>query len=179
MKEKLSIVFYLCASLIIFLLLYTFLHEFGHALVGVASGGKITAFKLGIGAYVRIEGASYNSFSLPFMNAFGAVFPYLCILIAISFYHKIAVNNFMQMLLFLVSISISFSLLPWVVIPFLYPKGKAPLNDDVTKFMMNSHLSPWVVSLTAIVLISFLLFITIKVKKAHIGYIKVLQKLRD
>jgi len=159
------------------MIVYSFLHELGHVLIGIIRGGKIAAFKIGIGAYVSIIGANYNSISLPLSNAFGVILPYLINVLIIPLY-KNSMNIFIKIFIFFFTIAVSASLLPWIFIPFLYIKGKAPAGDDVTKFLDNSNISPWLLSSIALLLMFLLLFLCFKIKKIHISYISIIKELK-
>lgn len=61
------------------------------------------------------------------------------------------------------------SMLAWVIIPFVYLQGNAPVNDDVTKFLdifcKNYH--PLIVSTVAAVLIAIGIILMIKKHVIH------------
>lgn len=61
------------------------------------------------------------------------------------------------------------SILAWVIIPFAYLQGKAPINDDVTKFLAvfceNYH--PLIVSAIAAVHIGTGIVLMIKKRVLH------------
>ena len=54
--------------LFFFIYLYTFLHEGGHALVGIIYGGKIDRFVLGFDAHVTIHGAKFTQLGESLFN---------------------------------------------------------------------------------------------------------------
>lgn len=60
-------------------------------------------------------------------------------------------------------------MLAWVIIPFAYLQGKAPINDDVTNFLTifceNYH--PLIVSAVAVVLIGIGIVLMIKKRVIH------------
>jgi len=158
------------------IIVYSFLHEMGHMLIGIIKGGKITAFKVGIGAYVSIVGAKHSMISLPLLNAFGALLPYIINFVLILFY-KESMNDFIKLSNFFFTVAVAASIIPWVIIPFLYLNSNAPAGDDVTKFLDSSKISPLLVSLIAFLLIFMLLYISLKVKRIHMAYIKILKEL--
>jgi hypothetical protein len=53
---------------------------------------------------------------------------------------------------FITTVGTLFTLLAWVIIPFLYVKNSAPAGDDVTKFITNSGLPPLAVAFGALAL---------------------------
>ena len=60
-------------------------------------------------------------------------------------------------------------MLAWVFVPFLYLNGSAPINDDVTKFLIvfceNYH--PLIVSVMAVVLMGLGVVLMIKKRIIH------------
>jgi hypothetical protein len=46
-----------------------------------------------------------------------------------------------------------FSAIAWILVPALYLLGKAPANDDVTKFIMRSGADPQIVLAAAALLV--------------------------
>lgn len=158
---------YIVLSIFIILYVYTFIHESGHALIGIISGGRIDEFVVGFNAHVRIIGAHYNNITLPLEQAFGVLLPIiLALFLALAYNEKIK-SEFYHLLNFLFYTGTMATLTAWIIIPILYFYGTAPVNDDVTKFIRYSNLDFWWVSLFAIMLIITLGYIGFKVKKIH------------
>ncbi len=131
---------------------YTFLHEGGHALVGVLSGGKITAFSLNfldLSAHVGLE-ANFTSGELIANNLAGVSLPLAAWLIFFLLVPRRA-NLALESLKVFSSLVFLNTLLVWIVFPFLYMAGIAP-SDDSTNFLNNSGVFPPLVALVAILL---------------------------
>lgn len=122
-------------------LAYTVLHESGHALAGLAFGGKIREIDvnfLNLGAHVNIEG-SFSRFQNAVINFSGAGLPLLVWLILILALPKES-GPLVLWTKFIASAGTLCSLLAWVVIPIFYLSNDAPAGDDVTRFLANSGL---------------------------------------
>ncbi len=61
------------------------------------------------------------------------------------------------------------SMLAWVIIPFVYLQGKAPINDDVTKFLtvFSKNYHPLIVSAVAVIFIGISVVLMIKKQVIH------------
>jgi hypothetical protein len=125
--------------------MYTFLHESGHALVGVLSGGTLTAFSVSfwdLSAHVGMA-ASLTPAQTVLNNLAGAGLPllaWLAFMLAVPKRANLALEGIKVVgtLMFLNT------LLAWVVLPPLSWAGLAP-NDDVTNFVGHSGVHPlWV-----------------------------------
>ncbi len=134
-------------------LVYTTLHEAGHALAGLAFGGRISEFDVNffnLGAHVNIDGG-FNRSQNAVINVSGAALPLLVWLVLILVLPKND-SPLVQWTKFITSAGTLCSLLAWVIIPFLYLKNTAPIGDDATKFIANSGLPPLVVAFCALIL---------------------------
>ncbi|QOR35157.1 hypothetical protein IMX26_17125 [Clostridium sp. 'deep sea'] len=151
---------------------YTFIHEIGHGVIGLLAGGTIVKLKLGFGAHICIANANYTNFTHPLMNAFGTILPILVCTILVLIYNKKVQNIFYQVFYFIFPISVISSLVPWVYLPFIYNTSSAPASDDVIKFLSNSTIAPWLVSITALALIVVLFVIVVIIKKIPQNYFK-------
>ena len=67
------------------LYIYSFVHELGHSLIGILCGGRIAKLKIGLGAYVNIEGAKYTRATQSIEIAFGTLLPLIFMSIALFF----------------------------------------------------------------------------------------------
>jgi hypothetical protein len=134
-------------------LVYTGLHEAGHALAGLVFGGRIGEVDLNffnLGAHVNIIG-SFTRFQEAVINLSGVGLPVLVWLVLILALPK----NGSPMILwtkFIASAGTLCSLLAWVLIPFFYLNNNAPIGDDVTRFLVNSGLPPLAVAFVALTL---------------------------
>jgi hypothetical protein len=134
-------------------LAYTTLHEGGHALAGLAFGGRIGEFNINffnLGAHVNIDGGFSRSQNAV-INVSGAGLPLLAWLVLILALPKKG-SPLVQWTKFIASAGTLFTLLAWVIIPFLYLKNSAPVGDDVTKFIANSGLLPLAVAFSSLTL---------------------------
>jgi hypothetical protein len=132
-------------------LAYTSLHEGGHALAGLVFGGQIGEFDvnfLSLGAHVNITG-EFTRAQNALINVSGVGFPLLVWFVLILALPK-KTSPLVQWTKFIASAGTLFSLLAWVIIPFLYIRNTAPVGDDVTQFITNSGLPPLLVALAAI-----------------------------
>jgi hypothetical protein len=132
-------------------LAYTSLHEGGHALAGLVFGGQIGEFDVNffsLGAHVNISG-EFTPAQNAVINVSGVGLPLLVWFIFILALPKKA-SPLVQWTKFITSAGTLFSLLAWVIIPFLYIRNTAPAGDDVTQFLTNSGLPPLWVAFAAI-----------------------------
>lgn len=86
--RKVKYIISVSISMVLFLFIYIFLHEGGHAIVGLACGGKIIEFVLGFKAHVAIAGAEYSTISESLLNAAGVLMPVSIAAIALLFYRS-------------------------------------------------------------------------------------------
>jgi hypothetical protein len=132
---------------------YTVLHEGGHALAGLAFGGRIGEIDLNffnLGAHVNIDG-NFTRQQQAGINVSGACLPLLVWLVLVFSLSKKG-NYLVHWTSFIASAGTLCSLLAWVAIPFFYLKNNAPAGDDVTRFLANSGLPPLAVSFAALAL---------------------------
>ena len=163
MKKKGKHLLILVFSGIATLFLYIVLHEFGHVIVMLSAGDRITEFSI-LGAHVSGTGGNYTDTSDLWLHANGAFFPLLLSYIYLLFYRKGSGNTFYRIISLFIGYGPAAGLLAWVVIPLLYLGGNAPAGDDVTLFLYNysqGH-SPVIVSIAAAVLIAIDILLVIK-----------------
>ena len=133
---------------------YTFLHELGHALLGLAFGARLTSFSANffdLSAHVGLA-AHMNSVQQALVSLAGVSLPLLAWLVFILIV-PVQSSWTMQWLKLLVSLVVLSSLLAWVAIPLLAASaaGKgAPIADDSAAFVLVSGLPGWLVSLVAL-----------------------------
>ena len=130
---------------------YTVLHEGGHALVGLASGGAITNFNVSffdLGAHVDLTG-NLNPAQTIANNLAGVCLPLLFWLIFMLAVPQKA-NFALEGMKVAGSLMFLSTLLAWVMIPLLYWAGQAPRGDDVVNFLNNSGVHPLWVTLAAL-----------------------------
>ena len=134
--------------------LYTFLHESGHALVGILSGGQITAFSVNfwqLSAHVGMD-ASLTPGQMLINNLAGVGLPLLVLfvfLLTVS-RHTNLVIVYLKIIGSLIFLSTLFA---WILLPVLTLFGISP-SDDVTNFIRNSGVYPlWVTAAALLILV--------------------------
>ena len=162
-EELIKLILILVVSAVATLFLYILLHEFGHVIVMLSAGDRITEFSI-LGAHVSGEGGSYTDTSDLWLHANGTVFPLLLSYVFLLFYRKESKNTVYRVLSLFFGLSPAFALLPWFVKPFVYVRGTYEAGDDITRFLYNfsqGH-SPILVSLAAAVLFGISILLVIR-----------------
>ncbi len=142
-------------SALITVFIYILLHELGHMIVMLSAGATITDFSI-FTAHVRGIGGNYTNLSNLWLHANGALLPVIVALIYALFYKKDAESVFYHLFSHMFTLIPIVSLFAWVIIPFLYIQGNAPVGDDVTNFLYNfspNH-HPLIVSVAAVLIIA-------------------------
>lgn len=134
---------------------YTFFHEFGHILTASIFGGNVTDFSINffnLSAHAGVTGV-YTAFQQSLINISGAGLPLFLWLV-----YLLVLPQQPPLLAGMVrtfsTIFVLSSLLPWVIIPFLFLSGSAPASDDVTKLLINSGIPPLLEALLAAMIIA-------------------------
>ena len=133
--------------------MYTFLHEGGHAIVGLLFGQSLTEFDISfwdLSAHVGMTGAELTQSQLAIRAVAGAGQPLLAWILFISIVPRKA-SFTMEILKLLSSMTVVNTLLVWIVLPVLFLLGKAP-SDDVTNFLRYSQMPPILLAVTALIL---------------------------
>jgi len=152
-QERLKKVTLLILIVLVIGLLYTTLHEGGHALAGMAFGGRVTDFNVNffnVGAHMGIDGHFSTSQTAVF-NAAGTVLPLLAWFLAMLLLPKRS-GFILQWIKILSTMLFLNTLLAWIIVPFLYLSNSAPPADDVTHFITNSGFPPLAVALAALLI---------------------------
>ena len=171
MKSKaplIKLLLILMISAIVTVFLYILLHEFGHVIVMLSAGDRITEFSI-LGAHVSGEGGNYTDTSDLWLQANGTFFPLLLSYIFLLFYRKEFKNTVYRLFSLFFGVIPAFSLLSWFVKPLFYAEGTFTPGDDVTQFLYNfsqGH-SPIIVSIAAAVLFGISVFLVIKKHVIH------------
>lgn len=154
MNKKLKLILCLLTAMCLVLVFYIAFHELGHMIVMLSAGATIDDFSV-IGAHVSAHGGVYTNISDLWLNANGAVLPLIISFIYLAFYKREVNKTFYRVLSFFIGFIPIGSLFAWVFIPFLFLSDKAPVNDDVTKFLFNFSQTnnPLIVSAAAAFLI--------------------------
>lgn len=162
MNQKLKTTICVFAFIPTYLLLYTLLHEGGHALVILAYGGTIDNFVLGLNAHVSAHGANFTTFGAALNHIAGMLFPTIIGAIAICFY-KPKINFLSYHICYLYgSVALTFSMFAWVFIPIISLFTIPPQGDDVTKFINVVSVYPLFISLGALLLAAGFVFLASK-----------------
>ncbi|MDE6906047.1 MAG: hypothetical protein K2P76_14120 [Lachnospiraceae bacterium] len=168
MNKKIKSIGYILLSAGIGIFLYILLHEIGHMIVILSVGGTITDFSI-FTAHVSAVGGGYTNLSDMCMNANGALFPLIISYLYILLYQKDSTKVFYRIFSYVFVLIPIVSMLAWVIIPFAYLQGNAPINDDVTKFLTvfceNYH--PLIVSVAAVVLVGMGVALMMKKRVIH------------
>ncbi len=131
---------------LLILLLYTFLHESGHALVGVLLGGRINSFSvnfLDLSAHVGLDG-SFTAWQHGLISAAGVSLPLLVGLALVLLAPKGGDIAWMSFKILAILVPVC-SLLAWIVIPLLVLGGQT-VSDDSAAFLGYTRLPPLLVS---------------------------------
>jgi len=168
MNKKIKIVGYILLSAGITVFLYIFLHEFGHMMVMLSVGATITDFSI-FTAHVSAIGGHYTALSNMWMNANGALLPLMISYLYTLLYQKNSTKSFYRIFSYMVTFMPIGSMFAWVIIPFVYLQGNAPVNDDVTQFLtiFCENYDPLIVSAAAAVFIGIGIVLMIKKQVIH------------
>ena len=150
-QYRLKIAAVLLIVLLATALLYTSLHEGGHALAGLAFGGRITDFNVNffnLGAHVGIDG-NFTAPQSAAINAAGVSLPLLAWFVLMVALPK-RDSFLLQWIRIVSTMGFLNTLLAWIVLPFLYLSNSAPPFDDVTQFIRHSGFPPLAVAFTAL-----------------------------
>lgn len=154
---------------LIFIYIYSFIHELGHSIVVIAMGGKLTQFNPNpLNAHMNYIG-NFTDIELSVINAGGVALPWIIWIIFMLICRKKA-NSILEYIKLETSVIILGSMLPWIIIPII---ANRPLRDDVTKFLNCSRLNPISVSVASFGLFLFSIFIAIlKIERISLSRIK-------
>lgn len=144
----------------IWMLLYTLLHEGGHALVILAYGGTIDSFWiLGLNAHVSAHGAVYSAFSEALLNVAGVLLPTVVSAVALFFYNPQIKFQGYHSCYFLIAVTPIFTTLVWLIFPILSLFTTVPQGEDVTKFLSVTGFPPLLVAFGALLIVSVFVFL--------------------
>ncbi len=143
--------FFLFLVLALFcLFFYTFLHEGGHALAGILSGGTVTGFNvnfLDFSAHVNLAG-SFTPAEMVANAIAGAGLPLLVWLAFILAVPK-RTNFALESIKLAATMIFLGTLLAWVILPVVFISGEYP-RDDVTEFLLHSGAAPLGITVAAL-----------------------------
>lgn len=179
MYKKIKCIGYTLLSTGIAVFLYIFLHELGHMIIMLSAGATITDFSI-FTAHVSAVGGAYTDLSRMCMHVNGSLFPFIIAYVYTLFYQKNNTSSFYRIFSYVVIVISAASICAWVVNPFVYLLGTAPINDDVTKFLtvFSAHYHPLIVSAAAVVLIGMDVVLMIK-KRILYNFIEEIRSCSD
>jgi hypothetical protein len=126
-----------------------FFHEAGHALAVLAFGGKITEFQvdiLDLRGHVAFTG-NFTNLQNVLIIASASILPWLIWLIFILAVPR-KTTPLVSVIKFVLSVGSLGYILPWALHPLLYQQDRAPIGDDVTRFLdesgMDSQVLAWI-----------------------------------
>lgn len=178
MQKKTRVILCILISALLTVFLYILLHEFGHVIVMLSAGARITEFSI-MGAHVSGEGGSYTNTSDLWLHANGAFLPLLISYVYLLFYRSDVENAFYRTFSWFFGLIPAASMIAWVIIPFIFLNGDAPAGDDVTLFLENfsqDH-SPVIVSIASALLMGIGMVILIR-KKVLQNFIEEIKRVR-
>lgn len=150
MSRRTQVMVTVAVAPVAYLFGYTFLHEGGHALVALAAGARIDSFTLGPNAHMSHSGGSFTTLTESLLHCAGVALPVLVLVGALLAYRRTSGSDVYHVLHAVLAVSITASVLPWVVIPVVALVGTAPAGDDVTHLIEASGVSPLVVAAVAL-----------------------------
>ena len=178
LQKKARLILCILISALLTVFLYIILHEFGHVIVMLSAGARITEFSI-MGAHVSGEGGSYTNTSDLWLHANGAFLPLLISYVYLLFYRSDVENAFYRTFSWFFGLIPAASMIAWVIIPFIFLNGDAPAGDDVTLFLENfsqDH-SPVIVSIASALLMGIGMVILIR-KKVLQNFIEEIKRVR-
>ena len=139
----------------IWFFVYAFLHEAGHAIVGIAYGGTIENFVFwNFNAHVSIVDANYGEYGRALMNAAGVLFPRIIFVIAIWLYNSNIKFPGYHLCYFTAILSLAAGAFAgWVVIPIRSMFTLLP-SEDAFRFLDTTGFHPILVALMCLMLIA-------------------------
>lgn len=160
------------------LLLYIILHEFGHLIVMISAGAVIDEFSI-LGAHVSGHGGTYTNASDLWLHANGAILPLFVSYVYMLFYKSNSCRSFYRIFSCFVVVAPACSLLAWVIIPFAFMSGAAPVGDDITDFLFyfSQNYHPLIVSIIAVMLIGVSIMLALKKRTLH-NFVEEIKKIR-
>ena len=95
------------------------------------------------------SGGSYNRVTSAMLNIAGMLFPAVISIIYLLLYKREKDSLFYRLFSFLLVAAFSMPAAAWILVPVLYMLGKAPVGDDVTKFLDVTGMNPVILILFA------------------------------
>lgn len=138
---------------LVYLLIYTLLHEGAHGVSAVIFGGKLTNFNINF-----LSGSPHISYTgdlalwkKAIVSIAGPMVPFIIWLIAILKVKKTN-NMIINKIILLVSVFTLFTLIPNIILPLLYEAGANVQGEDIIKFIIYSGMNSYLVSVIIAIL---------------------------
>jgi len=131
------------------LVVYTFIHETGHAIAALIFGARITSFNanfLSLSPHVGVD-ASFTTTQQAVFSLAGPLLPVLLLIVLLIVLPRQG-NALTESFKMMAAFSTLGSMLPWIALPWLFLAGQRP-SDDVVSFLLSSGIYPPVVSAVA------------------------------
>ena len=134
----------------------------------LSAGATINDFSI-VTAHVSATGGEYTKLTDLWLNANGALLPVFTAYIYMLFYKSSNEKSFYRFFSYVFALIPTASMFAWLIIPFMYMAGNAPINDDVTRFLNNfsNDFHPLVVSAVAAMIIGIGVALIIKKRIIH------------
>lgn len=138
---------------ILWFFIYTFLHEAGHALVGIAYGGTVESFVFwNFNAHVRVVNANFTDFGLALYISGGTLLPVAIGMIAICFYKRGSKPLAYRLCFSAAVLSLAATMVIWVVFPIIAMFDALSMGEDVWRFLYVTGYHPLFIALTSLLL---------------------------
>lgn len=169
MTKKLTTIFAMLAVTVNVVITYIFIHELGHGIVVIASGGRITRLSIAL-ARTWYDGADTSPWAVSLNNIAGMLLPVLLSLAGLFFYQNKVRSFIYQFAYGLFLVMTTSSVLVWIFLPVISLFAQTSPTDDVTRFLVSSNLPPLLVAVMGIIIIALLISFAF-VKKLPQGFI--------
>lgn len=152
LAENVKLTALVLGLLVFAVLVYTFLHEAGHLLMGLLFGARVTGFSvnfINLSAHVGLDG-SFTSGQHAWISAAGVSFPFLvwALFALLAPRHGPFLLEALKWAVFATPVN---ALLAWVVIPILTLNGQT-IGDDSANFLRYTGFAPMAVSAAGLLL---------------------------
>ena len=158
MNERLKIIICVLIFAPLYLFIYTFFHEGGHAVVALIYGAEIDVFALGLNARVVHNGAEFSAFGDALHHIAGMLLPTVVGFALVALYRSKVKFTGYHLCYFITCMGLIGSMSAWVAIPVISLFAAPPPGDDVTKFLESTGIYPLIVSAGVLFVIAIFAF---------------------
>ncbi|MEE4178280.1 MAG: M50 family metallopeptidase [Bacteroides sp.] len=155
-KQRMVNVLLLLFLALMIIQVYTFIHEWAHALMVQIFGGQVNQFDVNLfggSPHVKFSG-DFTSTQRALIAIAGPILPVLLWFFLMIFLNKES-HLFFQKIAILVSMGIMGTLLPNVIIPLVYETGGNVRGEDMGKFLANTGWNGYAVSALVMLIMGF------------------------